>query len=106
MRTIDDDNGWTYLDRKSPFLGLDWCAMNKQISYRMPSAKAIDDCAQSICKELSQTLGQTFTAEMAWGLAEYMKIVAAIAVKRLNQEQPTSSVKDLSKSVDKLEQKS
>ena len=80
--------------------------MNKQINYRAPSAKAIEDCAQHICKELSQTLGQTFTPEMAWGLAEYMKIVATIAVKRLNQEQPASSAKDLSKPVDKSEQKS
>jgi hypothetical protein len=106
MRTTDDDNGWMYLDRRSPFLGLDWCAMSNQVNYRAPSAKAIDDCAQHICRELSQSLGQAFTPEMAWGLAEHMKIVAAIAVKRLNQEQSVSSAKDLSKPVDKSEQKS
>ena len=80
--------------------------MSKQVNYRAPSAKAIDECAQNICRELSQTLGQTFTQEMAWGLAEHMKIVATIAVKRLNQEQSESPVKDALKSVDKLEQKS
>jgi len=53
MGTTDDENVWTYLDRKHSFLELGWYAMNKQINYRAPSAKAIDDCAQHICKELS-----------------------------------------------------
>ena len=106
MRTTDDETDWTSVGRNSLFPGSGWCAMTNQGSYRAPSAKAIDDCAQNICKELAQELGQDFTPEMAWGLAEHMKIVASIAVKRLNQEQPISSGKDLSKPVDKLEQKS
>ena len=106
MRTTDDETDWTYVEKNSPPPGSGWCVMTNQGTYRAPSAKAIDDCAQHICKELSQALGQDFMPEVALGLAEHMKIVATIAVKRLNQEQSMTSGKDLSKPVDKLEQKS
>ena len=79
--------------------------MSKRITYRPPSAKAIDECAQKICKDLSRALGQNLTTEVQLGLAGYLKVVAAIEAKRLNQEQ-ANLPEDVTKSVDKLEQKS
>ena len=79
--------------------------MSKRVTYRPPSAKAIDECAQKICKDLSHALGQSLTTEVQLGLAGYLKVVAAIAAKRLNQEQ-ANLPEVVAESVDKLEQKS
>ena len=75
--------------------------MDKKITYCAPSPKLIDACAHRICTDLSEKLREPYNASaVEWGLAEYLKVVATIAVKAANKDHESASVDGLSESVD------
>jgi arginyl-tRNA--protein-N-Asp/Glu arginylyltransferase len=83
------------------------CRMSKQVVYQVPPANSLDECAREICETLSKSLSVDYSApEVVASFTEHLRVIAAIAVKQMNQEQSASSAKDLSRPVDNLEQKS
>ena len=76
----------------------------RTVVYQAPPAKLIDECAHHICKELGHVVGENFnTPDVVWGFAEYLKVVAAIAVKQSNEQALGESSKNTHEPVDKLE---
>ncbi len=61
--------------------------MGRRIVYQVPPAESIDACAQHICHDLSKKVSGSFdTPDVVWGFAEFLKVVAEIAVKQVNQD--------------------
>jgi hypothetical protein len=78
--------------------------VGRRVVYRAPTAESIDACAQHICHDLSKKVSDSFDApDVVWGFAEFLKVVAEIAVKQVNEDL-TQSDGDGAEPVDKSDE--